>query len=223
MLSMDLALALLSRSYSPTEEVVIKPADACVILAREMLSYHVNSTALFLNLDLETFVVAMLKHPDRREFVRNNIARSKTDLEMLNISLDVDSNELEDGEAAAYVWYGLMVQYLDVLNDGALRARSLNASVFYQKPRETLKALAEFFELDLTDSQIDESVGENVFARDSKDPSVRRSASQTASEDARLRDELSSEIQSAHKWIVGNTKAFPVPEQLPRPLMELSA
>lgn len=218
-LSMDLALALLGRSYSSTEEVVIKPADACVILAREMLSHSAESAALYLNLNLEDFVVTMLKHPDRREFVRNNLARTDTDLAILSISLDIDSSDLEDSEAAAYVWYGLMVHYLDVLKDDDLKARSLNASTFYLQPRETLKALADFFDLNLTDVQIDKLVSENVFARDSKDPSIRRSASQRTSEQIRLREELGSEIRDAHRWIERNTEAFPIPEQLPRPLL----
>lgn len=223
LLSLDLALALLSRSYTPTEEIVIKPADPCVILARELLTRHPQSRALFLNLPLEEFVISMLKRSDRREFVRGNIMRAETDLAAINLSPDVDPKRLGDAEAAAYVWYGLMAYYLDVLTDSSLRARSLDAATFYRKPYESLNALVSFFDLDLTSAHIEAAVRENVFTTDSKNPSVQIDAASRVVEDARLRERLSREIDDARKWVQLNTKALPIPTGLPRPLMAESA
>ena len=219
LLSMDLAIALLSRTYTPTEQVVIKPADPCIILAKELITRHPQSRALFLNLPLEDFVVSMLKRPDRREFVRGNIMRAETDLAAIDRSLDIDTNQLGDAEAAAYVWYALMVYYLDALRDPALSVRSLDAAAFYANPHETLKALVGFFDLELTDVQIEDAVQRNVFVMDSKHPSVRMDAESRAIEDANLRRQLQREIDDARDWIDSNTREFPVPASLPRPLL----
>lgn len=220
MVSIDLALALLSRSYDPMEAILIKPADVCINIARELLGYHPLSRAVFLNLSLEEFVVAMLKREERREFMRRNVPRAQFDLAVMNLSRDIDPKRLSDGEAAAFVWYGLMVYYLDILRDPGLQVRSLDAVTFYAKPRETLKALANFFDLRLSSTRIDDAVKEHVFVKDSKYPAVRMDASEKSAEDARLRDRLSRELDEARNWAERHTSALPIPVRLPCPLMQ---
>ena len=216
--NLDLVLALLGRSYARNEQVVIKPTDSCINIARELLTYRPEYTGIILYLPLDEFVVASLKRPDRREFLKNNVPRTRVDLVAMDLLPDVDVDRLSEGEAAAFVWLGLMVYYLDLLGDTDLRVRSLDAATFYRDPSGTLTALIDFFDLPLTASDIEDAIDQNLFARDSKDPSVRYDASSKAAEDAQLHARLSREFDDARAWLDRHAAGMQIPERLPRSL-----
>jgi len=217
-ISLKLVLALLGRSYSASEEIVIKPADACINISRELLGYCPGSMGILLHLPLEEFVVANLKRPDRREYLLNNVPRSRIDLDAKGLLPDMDIDQLSEGEIAAFVWYGLMVYYLEILRDDSLQVRSLDAATFYAKPRDVLEAIVGFLKLSLTPFHIDDAVN-RVFEKDSKQPTIAFDASGKAVENAQLRKRLSREIDDARGWIEEHSRACLIPERLPRPLM----
>ena len=173
---------------------------------------------ILLNLPLEDFVIANLKRPDRREFLMSNIPRARIDLNAKELLEDADVDRLSEGETAAFMWYGLMAYYLDILRDESLHAHSLDAATFNARPRDALEAVVDFLKLSLTASHVDAAV-RRVFERDSKQPSVTFDASRKAAESATLRIRLSREIDDARGWIEKHTKAYLIPEQLPRPLI----
>lgn len=216
-LSLELVLALLSRSYGVTEEVVIKPADACVNVSRELLGHSPGAMGVLLYIPLEDFVVANLKRPDRKEYLLSNVPRARIDLDAKELLPDVDVGRLRDGEVAAFVWYGLMAYFVEILRDESLRVRSLDAATLYAQPRDVLEAVVEFLELPLTSSHVEDAVT-RVFERDSKKASVAFDASGKAAENAELRVRLGREIDDARQWIEKNAKADLTPERLPRPL-----
>jgi hypothetical protein len=216
--NLDLVLALLGRSYDPNEQVVIKPTDSCINIARELLTYRPEYTGIILYLPLDEFIVANLKRPDRQEFLKNNVPRTRVDLVAMDLLPDVDIDRLSEGEIAAFVWLGLMVYYLDLLGDTALRVRSLDAATLYRDPSGTFTALVDFFDLPLTASDIEDAVEQNVFARDSKDPSMSYDASSEAAEGARLRARLSRELDDARTWLDRHAAGVQIPERLPRSL-----
>lgn len=223
LVSLDWTLALLSRSYDPAEEVVIKPGDSCINIARDIIGHNPGSTAVLLGMSLEDFVVSNLKRPDRIEFLRGNVSRTQVDLDAMELGPEDDPERLADGAAAAYVWFGLMAHYLDILDDEGLRARSLDSAAFYGDPHGTLRALADFFELSLTGAHIEDAVAKNVFVRDSKDPSMTYDASVRAAAEARSRSQLAKELDDAREWIEKHAQTFPIPTRLPRPLLEGSS
>ena len=145
---LDLALALLGRSYEPDETPLVKPADSCTNLACEMLTAHPASAGLLLYARLDAFLVAMLKNHKRRRYVRSLVARARTDLDDSGHLPGIATGALSDAQAAAFVWIGLMRPYLDLLADDRLAVRSLDASVFFDRPAPTLEAAARLFGLD---------------------------------------------------------------------------
>lgn len=217
--NLNLVLALLGRSYTAHEQVVIKPTDSCVNIARELLTYRPEYTGIILCLSPDEFVVANLKRPDRRAFLKKNVPRARVDLAAMDLLPDVDIDRLNDGETAAFVWLGLMVYYLDLLGDAAIRVRSLDAATFYRDPGGTLTALVDFFDLPLTASDIEHAVGRNMFTRHSKNPSVSYDRSNKAVADMRLRAQLKQELTDARAWLHRNAGRAQIPEQLPRPLI----
>ena len=80
-------------------------------------------------------------------------------------------------------------------------------------------ALIDFFDLPLAASDIEDAVEQNVFARHSKDPSVRFDESIKVAENAQSRARLSKVIDDAQTWLGRHAAGVPTPERLPRPLV----
>lgn len=216
---LDLALALLGRSYAPDEIPLVKPADSCINLAREMLTAHPASTGLLLYARLDAFLLSMLKNHKRRRYMRTLVARARTDLDDAGWLPGVDTEALSDAQAAAFVWIGLMRAYLDLLADDRLAVCSLDASVFFEHPVPTLEAVAQFFGLALGEADIEVAVGA-VFTRDAKDPFRPFDKAVHATQHAHLARVLAAEIEEGRAWAAALTHGDPIPDVLPKRVMD---
>lgn len=215
---LDLALALLGRSYNPDEIPLVKPADSCINLAREMLMAHPASAGVLLYARLDAFLVSMLKNHKRRRYVRGMIERARTDLADDGRFHGLATEALSDAQAAAFVWVGLMRRYLDLLADERLRLRSLEASVFFDHPTPTLEAAARFFGLALTEDDIQAAV-DGVFTRKAKDPFQAFDKAAYAAQNERLAQRLADEIEEGTAWAAALTQDDLIPDVLPRALL----
>ena len=216
---LDLALALLGRSYEPSEVPLVKPADSCINLAREMLTAHPASAGLLLYARLDAFLVAMLKNHKRRRYMRRLVARARTDLDDGGRLPDVDTEALSDAQAAAFVWIGLMRSYLDLLADDRLTVRSLEASIFFDHPTPTLEAAARHFGLALGEADIEAAVG-GVFTRNAKDPFQAFDKAAYATDHEHLTHLLAAEIEEGRAWAATLTHGDPLPDVLPQRLVD---
>ena len=216
---LDLALALLGRSYAPAEIPLVKPADSCINLAREMLAAHPASAGLLLYARLDAFLVAMLKNHKRRRYMRTLVARARTDLDDGGHLSGVATEALSDAQAAAFVWVGLMRPYLDLLAEERLAVRSLEASVFFDHPAPTLEAAARLFGLALSDADIQAAIG-GVFTRNAKDPFQPFDKAAYASEIEHLTRHLAAEIEEGVAWAAALTHDDPIPDELPKGLLD---
>ncbi|MFQ5571889.1 MAG: hypothetical protein ACE5G0_19595 [Rhodothermales bacterium] len=215
---MDVALALLGRTFSPSEIPVIKPTDSCINVARELLTEHPASAGLLLYGALESFLVSMLKRPKRRRYMRDVSWRARKDLDTWGKLPGIHPGTLPDAQAAGFVWLGLMIPYLDLLADERLQVRSLEASVFYEHPGRTLEAVSDLFGLALTKEDIQRAL-EGVFHRNSKLPHKAFDKAAYTEEQERLVNKLADEIQDGVAWVAEVTRSDPIPDVLPRPLL----
>jgi hypothetical protein len=215
---LNVAIALLSRTYSPQEIPLIKPSDSSINLARDLLRQHPDSVALLLYMRLKQFVVSMLKTPSRRQFLRSQIHRAQHDLRASGFG-EIDATRLNDAEATGLVWLGLMVSYLDLLGDMDLNVRSLDASLFHKYPEQVLNAAASLFDLSIEAETFTSVVEEGVFRRDAKFTDLMFDRANYELETKRHQQRLDSEIREAETWVDQMTRCRPLPPDLPRPLL----
>ncbi len=212
---LDVALAMLSRTYRPEEKPLIKLSDSCVSLCPSLLQHHANARLLLMYHRLPRFLVAMLRTPERRAYVRNMLVRAHVDLAQCGKRALVTREFDTDGRAAAYVWLALMYPYLRLLVDAPDRVRSLDATDFFDTPAQTLRSVSNFLELGLSDADIDGRIGEGVLDRDSK-------ASDQDFDNGRYRRDLDKsaavlavEIDDAIDWVTNLSADEPIPSRLP--------
>lgn len=216
---LELQLALLTRTYSESEKPVVKLTDTCINLCPDLLDYHEDSRVLLLYHRLPRFLTAILRDEQRRAYARGMLDRANLDLEAAGKLASVDPRSLTDGRCAAYVWIGLMYPYLSLLERYPGRVRSLDAEVFFARPRETLEALGGFFRIGLTAGQIDQQLSSGILDRHAKDADRVFDDADYETEIAATAARLGDEIKDALDWASTITADDPIPGNLPDPLI----
>jgi hypothetical protein len=215
---LDLAITLVSRTYGEEEKSVVKLSDTCTSLLPSILARSPRSRVLLLYQELRRFLVAMLRFPYRRQYVRNMRVRAEVDLRAVGREGIPAGPDLNDGRCAALVWLGLMYPYLRLLAATPARVRSLNAGTFFDAPTDTVKKLDAFFGLSLGDERLEAHIAEGALSRHAKRADEDFDADRYTADLASAEIELRDEIDDAIAWVESVSAAEPVPPHLPNPL-----
>jgi hypothetical protein len=215
---LDLALALASRSYDTAEQPVIKLTDSCTSLLPTLLGHYPDSRMLLMYSDLESFLVAILRSPGRREFARNMLTRSRLDLTAVGLRRLVKDEDLGDGRCIALVWLSLMYPFMRLLASLPKRVRSLKSDVLFSSPVETVTAVDEFFSLGIGESRLRAHLNGGVLSRDAKRRAVQFDNEQRNAEQLAAAEMFRDEIDEALEWTSGITAGAPIPGELPNPI-----
>lgn len=140
----DLAVHLLSRTFRAQDVALVKPNSHANNLLAELMSWHPDSRAILLYVDLETYLATMLRPPARRETVR--AVRESRLADFRQRTGDGGPDVLDDARRAALVWLVQMREFVDVLEAPALRdrARAIEFGDFLSGGREALSGAAAF-------------------------------------------------------------------------------
>ncbi len=215
---MDLSLALTNRSYGAAEQAVIKLTDSCTSLLPTLLGRYPDSRILLMYSDLESFLVAMLRSPGRREFARNMLTRSRLDLTAVGMGRLVTDEDPGDGRCIALIWLSFMYPFLRLLASVPRRVRSLKSDVLFSSPLETVGSVDAFFDLGIGEDRLRSHLQAGVLSRDAKQRTVRFDIDQRRAEQKAAADGFRDEIDDALGWIVEVTTGVPIPGALPNPV-----
>lgn len=213
-----LLAALFGRTYNSGTLPIVKPSDSCINVAGEMLKRHPDAAALLLYVPLSEFVVTMLKIPSRRKFIRSMLFRARMDLKTHGIEIDKEE-KLNDAEVATVVWLGLILPFLTLLNDETLRVRSLNSSIFYKSPEQTLKAVSEWLGRPANQKVCSDIVNHGAFTRQAKNTSNTFDRERKSAERLAYQEALAPEIAKARSFLEQLALSQSIPEVLPGTLM----
>jgi len=215
---LDLAIALFARTYGKHERSVVKLSDSCTSLLPSMLARSRGSRILLLHHELRRFLVAMLRSPERREYVRNMRVRAEIDLRAVGRQ-DIPSGPgLSDGRCAAVVWMGLMYPYLRLLSMAPNHVRSLNAEVFLRDPLDTLTRLDDFMSLNIGVERLKQHIVDGAMSSDAKIIDQDFDKDRYKADLEHLEAQLGDEIADAIAWMESVSVAEPLPVHLPNPL-----
>ena len=137
-----LSVRLLTRPYADGDLVVIKAHEPCNALGVRLLENDPNATISFLITPLRQFLLAVLKSPERRAWVRTRIP-SAAIAARCNVLADTDPDLLSDAEAAAHLW--LVNRHLCemlAIGQAATRVHVLDGDQLATSPRELVPRVA---------------------------------------------------------------------------------
>jgi len=219
--SADLVLKLLSRRYTANEPVVVKANDYANPLINLLSGSHYSMPLLFMYTPLDEFLAGCLKAKNRLAWIRQRY-QSIVDIAVRKLGLlpEVQINDDAYGKMAAVYWSYNIALYLDVLQQAASQARSLDFNQMLERPLEVVVEAGTFF--GLTPRQNVNATAEierlfGVYSKNSKftySPKQRVEDIQSALK--QHRNEL-DEAEQLARQLLGNEYAV---ERLPANLLE---
>jgi hypothetical protein len=190
-----IALALLSRRYPGQGPVTVKANVPVNFILDSLSEAQTEAPAIFLYAELEDYLLAILRSPNHRAWLRNVTGLLATHLG--------DVSQLEDAELGAALWLAMRRRYAAALARMP-NGRSLDAERFFAEPQRVLAAVAGLFGVDADSAAIAAVTSGPLFATYSKNPAhAFDNAARIARREA-LAIELSVELQLAHGWIARN-------------------
>jgi hypothetical protein len=207
--------ALLSRraqkSASPT---IIKANVPANFGPAGAISADPAERAIFLYFPLESYLLAILRSPNHRAWVRA-ITDSLAPAIVAAIGAPLPD---ADAQRAAALWLAQMRLFNAALA-AAPHSRSLDAEALFTAPAPVLAAAATLFGQPIPAAEIDSIVNGPLFATYAKNPAF---AFDNAARVARRNEAataLAPELAAARQWVAPRLAENPLPRRLPQPLV----
>jgi hypothetical protein len=197
----DLSLTLLTRTYDPSEFVVIKPHEPVNSLGTKLLEHDRGTTITFLSTPLRPFLLSVLKDYGRRDWVRKRVigaARSATAFPAL---AEVDVARLTDAESIAFLWLlNCFLRDQLVSSEHGSRVLVLDGGLVADSPEEALRAIGAVSGIPLDEQTLRWMATQAPGGVYSKDPSRRYDANSRHRELSELGIRLGREADSGIEW-----------------------
>lgn len=190
---LDRVLRLLARAPTRKSRIVVKPGDACGILAPALLANDTTARALFCTSSLRSFLLAALKSPARRRWVRLRLPRA---LRARPYDLPGDLAPPGDAESGAVVWLERIWHFERTSAAHPDRVGHVDGVELPNRRAEILLAATGPLRLGLTSAGAAEIASGPVFDRYAKDPGRPYGSADRRAEHARLEAELGTEIDA---------------------------
>ena len=150
-----LVILAMSRS-SRGDTVIVKEWPPANYIISDILRCHEHIRAIFLYSDLEEYLNAVFRRYWRREFTRRRMTTEFLETDLWPM-LHEGKEAFSDGKIAAAHWFLQQQSFLGI-DPGVLPGiRSLHNSELYDRPVETVMAVARHFGIDITHEEAAEA------------------------------------------------------------------
>ena len=130
---------MLARRYPSNDAVIIKPSDACNNIMGNLLNINTNNKCLLMYSNIERFLTAIFKVPQRAEWIKIRVNELCIDEFKLKGELKVNPQSLNDNQLAALVWVLHMEKFRTLLSEyGSSRIQVLDSEVFMANQLEAV-------------------------------------------------------------------------------------
>lgn len=187
-----IVLAMLGKRYAHDTLTIVKANVPVNFILPDIAAADAQANAIFLHMDLPDYLLAVLRSPDHRAWVRNVTAQLAPALG--------DPDGLSDAERAAALWRAQMRAFAGAM---ALmpHARSLESEALFTTPAAVLRAAADHLAVAMTDEQVRGIVGGALFSRHAKRPDVPFDNAMRIERRAALAHDMAAEIAAATAWV----------------------
>ena len=200
----DLLLLLLTRSYGNGQQALIKPSSNCNNLIGPVLANHPGHRAVFLYLNLRSYLASLLR-PQSRNALYVFADDRAADLRRFLPDMEIPFETLSPARLGALNWTASMAQLAHLQSDpaSAVRVRAVEFDAFLMEPAAQLSGLSQFLGVPMDSGQAERIVASGHLARYAKDerhaytPELRK-----ADLDASLKTHR-REIDDALDWLSG--------------------
>ena len=195
-----LCVRLMARTFEPHDQVIAKLADQCNAIAGALMASSEARKAVFLGLELRSFLLAGLKTDQRRIWVRRRAELAAQDVAP-SLLADTDPKTLDDAQACAYLWManGVLLQKL-IAEVGRNRLLVVDGETISDNPDHAVREIAEWLGLSSSESELRTAISDQTTSRYSKDPSQEFSREHRQTDLAAVYSKFGSEVESGLRW-----------------------
>ncbi len=221
---LELAMHLISRSYSPPETVIVKEWPVASYIIGNILGCGFRSSAIFMYSDLRSYLISVLKKEIRRKLMRFRVKDVFSELNRYPALKICDVQTLRDPQLAVLHWL-ITLQNISAAQNEAPNApiRSLNCEVLISQPEATLWAVARHFGLSPDGAEIRSVINGPVYNTYSKenDPTLLKKKYNWELRDRDMKKTFRvhrAEIEAGLKWAESIVSKNQIASLLPLPL-----
>ena len=166
----ELLLLLLTRSYGDKQRALIKPSSNCNNLMAPALASHPGHKAVFLYLNLRSYLANLLRPQSRNALYVFTNDRA-ADLKRFLPGVDIDFDGLAPARLGALNWTASMAQLMHAQDDARLASRvcALEFEDFLRDPAARLMDLSRFLGTAMEPSQVERILASGYMERYAKD------------------------------------------------------
>ena len=196
----QLCVHLMARTFDPRDRVIAKLADQSNAVAPALMASSSARRAVFLGLELRSFLLAGLKTDQRRTWVRRRAELAAQDVAPSSLS-DTDPKALDDAQACAYLWLtqGVLLQKL-IAEVGPDRVLVVDGESISDNPDHAVRETAQWLGLSPGESDLRIAIGNETASRYSKDPSQEFSREHRRADLAAIMSKSGHEVDSGLRW-----------------------
>lgn len=182
----------LGRRYDPALPTLVKANVPVNFLIERIITAGTSDRALLLHFALEDYLLAILRNPNHRAWLRRVTGELAAYLG--------DLGELSDAECGAALWLAQTRRFAAALT-ASEAAMVLDAERFFAEPGVVLAAVTRHFGREAGKAEINALIAGPLFSTYSKNPGVAFANADRVSRRAGLTRELAPEIEQASDWI----------------------
>jgi hypothetical protein len=208
---LDAVLTLLSKTYAPTEQVVIKPSNLANAMIGDLLSLRPRARALLLYSDLENFIISQLKKPEATRMKIPRLAASVAAMvKYRDYFPQIVPGALPHLHAVAVLWHAQMMLFAAQLERYPQNLRTLSMEKLLAEPEASLQASIHWLRLPLNYDHVASVVKGPIWRSHAKVPELPYDVAAREDENRKLLAQYDRNISEALRWIEPFLAAKPV-------------
>ena len=199
--SLSLMLSkLLARRYPDNDVTFIKPTDACNNIMGQLLDVNSSNKCLLMYSDLERFLTAIFKVPQRADWIKVRVNELCIDEVKQHGKLRVNPQTLGNHQLAALVWVLHMEKFRNLIElYGHTKIQVLNSEAFMKKPLESVLKYFIFSNLSVDESKLKSNIGK-IMQTHSKENQLNYSYEQREKDYQITHKNYANDISTAVEW-----------------------
>ena len=187
-------ISLLSRRYRAELPTIVKANVPVNFLLPDLVGFDEQARSIFLYLDLDDYLLAVLRNDGNRLWLRRVTTQLKPYLG--------DCSAMTDPERAAALWKAQMERFANAIARFP-GARSLDAEAFFAAPHDSIQRAANHLKVPMTDDEIAAVVAGPLFATYSKKPDEPFNNEMRLARRSNLERSLAAELEQGRNWLDG--------------------
>lgn len=211
---LDVTLALLGKRWQADAPVLLKANVPVNFIAAEIMARMPEAPAILLHFPLSNYLAAILRTEGHENWTKGVFEELQLASGPLAEGADTNAVEIK----AAMLWFA-QVQAFEAVARSHPNARSLDARLLFERPRETVEAAADLMGVALGDGEAERIVTGELFQSYSKNPALDYENEVRVAREQDALARLAPQIDRALAWAREAQGRFGLADALPAPLL----